>query len=261
MQDRIEKEFAYAREEALIATTAVQELAEAEVEYLRENSGHVEMVDADGWLVWTYRLRDDVPLRVRRLAREALFCARHALDHATNATMRVLTGSDAGKGGFPLAVNNTDLHGRLTKLGIDSSFWQIFRAARLYSACQEGEDTLPDMSKIAKFAGSAKHRLAIGIAPDATIEFFHFETRPGFREGEFESCDLKWDAQKREAQIVRYPPHVRVVTAAVGATLTLKIDDSELDLVRSLRYFAQKATFVTGRLAKACHDWAEGHPE
>lgn len=203
------------------------------------------------------RLRKAMPSTFGRKATEALTTTRHAFDQAIFAALSALAGRPLKKSVYyPWAQSPTDLDHLLKGArGIDERLWDTIAAHEPYPRSDGhagGDDTIRTLAQIA----NDKH--TIGLRFGATISNLKLPPIHLISGKQGENVYFRnpqWDAEKNEAELVRWKGNVKM-DGEYHCVFEVAFSDSRLseavNVITGLKAFSSKCSEVTESLHARC---------
>jgi hypothetical protein len=256
MKDRIDNEFAPAKESVDWAEDAIAEFQEAAQGFFQSDVTEIvtEFDPQTRENVQKIRMRRPIPKEFRRRATEALVHTRHAFDQATYAARNVTSGRRKATIYFPWSRSPTDLEHLLESRGIDKRLWDIFATHEPYPRADThsgGDDIIRTLAVMA----NDKHTVGLSVGGDITSTGY-----PSMRGDVVESMTIlmpRWDSVKNEAELIRWVGDVKI-EGQYNFRFEIVLKDARLphsvNAVSDLIAFAAKAKSVIESLQGRCVD-------
>lgn len=247
-------EFEPARESVRWAKDAIDELRAAFKSFLQGgNNGIVTEIDPQsGERVQKLRFNERIPSVLARRATEALTAARHAFDQAAFAARNITSGKSNESIYYPWAQSPTDLDHLLKSRRIDQRLWGVFKGHEPYprsNAYAGGNDVIRALAKLA----NNKH--TVGLTVVGHIVSTRYPNLHGRVVKNLEMPIPRWDAQKGEAELLRWDGDVEL-NGHYEFTFEVVLNDPVLpkpvNACGALAEFAMRADQAIETLQAAC---------
>lgn len=168
-----DKTFPSARQLVRWAREEVERLDSASEAFL-DSDPYTPVLDADpetGDVFFKLRMAV-VPDEICKLASHALWDIKHALDHATCAAARVITGGDVGDLHFPIAAHPNDLEAKLRHIPkgeiaprYPAGLHDTFRSFEPYPTGDGYPGGGDEFVRLSKLANTTKHAIPLATVP------------------------------------------------------------------------------------------------
>lgn len=254
MTGPIAEEFAPAEESISWAESATSELDVLIRAFFKGDVAEivVEFDPDTGENVQKLKFKAKIPKDFRRKATEAINNARHSFDQSIFAARNVLGQRAAKSVYYPWAQNPTDLDGLLKARAIDPRLWDTIRAHEPYPT----SDTYPGGDDLIRMLATiANNKHTVGLSVNGLIAETKFPSIVG---GFVESLSVlspRWDARKREAELVRWKGNVQI-DGEYQFAFVICLEDTPLskpvDVMLALRSFTQRAKTVCETIKAKC---------
>lgn len=214
MSDRIETEFAPARESVSWAEDAIAEFKDLVDGFFQGDLAEV-ITELDAQTgekvqnekVQKLRIRRPIPKDFRRKAMEALVSARHAFDQAAFAARNLTSGHSDASVYYPWSNSPTDMERLLKSRGFDERLWDTFASQEPYGRANThsgGDDVIRTLAKLA----NDKH--TVGLSIGGHISSTSFPNIHGKVVQSMQVLTPRWDSIKNEAELIRWIGDVEI---------------------------------------------------